>query len=130
MKKIILLFVVVALFARCNKDNSTQPVNSDSTGGVFRIVASSDQEFSVSILRYRNTNGTVEIIKYSEFKGTLDLNQGFTPNVGDKIDIKAVSASGTFLNVVIVYKGNNLNVPASVKSNTGYNSTFTYEVKE
>src|SRR3954463_6318069 len=120
MKKIILFFIIVALFASCNKDNSTKPVNSDNANGVFRIVASSDQEFNVSILRYRNTNGTVEIVKYSEFKGTLDLNQAFTPSVGDKIDIKAVSASGTFLSVVVVYKGNNINVPPSIKSNTGY----------
>jgi hypothetical protein len=130
MRKAIIFLLFVLAAAGCSKPNSdVLPTNTDVTGDVFRVVANSDVNYSVSIIISTPGNAAPDTLSVSS-SGNSQFSYGFHAVQGMVITVTAATAAGaTKLQCQPLYKSVLLTpVNFITNSNGSMDANFTYTV--
>jgi hypothetical protein len=128
MRSILIIFFCVVLFAGCKKLYPVAPnTNTDVTNGIFRVVATSDVQFSILITELdpgAQTADTISVI----YPANLQFSYGFTPKANAKMTVKVSCPKATSLLCTILYKGAVIGPAAPTKTSEGLEMDFDYAI--
>lgn len=126
MKKYYLYIILLIVAFGCKKDDHKQIDNTiKQPQGTMHIVINSNQLFSYNITEQDTV--TNEFSVKDDYDKT-ELDYYFTPSVGHKVTIEALTKSAGSLNATITYKGILLGPIVSHPSGSATGFEFSYTI--
>ncbi|WP_184549755.1 hypothetical protein [Mucilaginibacter sp. FT3.2] len=130
MKKISLIIIALALFTTgCSKEGLTETApgnndpNYDVNKRVFRVQASSTDNFNLTVVEYTASN---EAYNTENADQSTAFDYGFTPVIGHTVKV-TLQSSGA-LSATMLYKGVILDPVKINSTGDGSNATYVYTV--
>ena len=115
------------LLTGCQKTVVAPPVNTDVTNSIFRVVANSDANYSISVVISAPAPAVPDTLSIVSTANT-PFSYGFSVATGTTVAVSADTKKGTKLQCQIFYKGKELGPATFNTSAAGISASFNYMV--